>query len=208
MKITIKVAHLAALMLFSPRAGCGVRIEPGLRMVATNGTTLAVIRAEPGPGDTLTAPITISLDDCARIIQAAKLRRVTEIELSHANDEFWQAGTGGPVFVPLNLPYPDWRRVIPTRNSGEVTQIDPERLMLFRKAAKILRAPAVPRLVHGGPAGNVLVYLSNEPDFMGVIMRHQHGPQHLPLRSPSEFIAQATQPAPTCASAAPPLPRA
>lgn len=172
MKITIKVAHLAALMLFADK-----------------------------PGDTLTAPITIHVDDCAAIVKAAKVAVLKYVTLE-CDGEWWTSGLR-VIFKPLDLPYPLWRRIIPVNLSGEGSQFNASNLMLFKRASARLGVERPPRVMHNGKDG-ALVMIQGEPDFIGVVMPLRFTDVGWPTDL-AGFTDQATPPAPTCASAAPPV---
>ena len=74
-------------------------------------------------------------------------------------------------FAPVDLRYPEYRRVFPKAMSGEPGQFDPQLLVAFANAGKTLmhksHAP-VPRLAYNGD--NARVTFDNYDEFVGVIM--------------------------------------
>ena len=90
-------------------------------------------------------------------------------------------------FEPINAAYPNYRRIIPAKPSGEAAQFDANLITPFAKAAKALGAiyDKVPRVLikHNGN-GAALVSFGRDDEYIGVIMPLRPLPQLTPPCAP------------------------
>ena len=154
----------------------GVLIEAssaGVRLVATDGHVLLVVRA-PGDVDTDTWTGIIPVE----VVKAAlawKGNKTLPIILIPGEPEcrLTRATGEAVVFVPAPGPFPDYRKVIPRAPDGTASFYDPDLLVRFKRAAEDLGSNlGLFGLLPGGD-GSGLVYISD--DAVGVIMPIRSG---------------------------------
>lgn len=79
----------------------------------------------------------------------------------------------GCSFQPIDTQFPDYRRIIPDKCSGEVAQFNPDYIAAFAKAACALGSESgYATIAHNGN-GAALVNIG-QPDFIGVLMPLRH----------------------------------
>jgi len=160
----------------------GVLVEAspaGVRLTATDGAALLVVRAAGEPDtDTWTGIIPSDVIKAALAWKGGKSLPIVlvpgepECRLTRATGE-------AVVFVPAPGPFPDYRKVIPAAPSGAASFYDPDLLARFKRAAEDLGSDlGLFGMMHGGD-GSGLVYLT--ADATGVIM---------PMRSGGLDVAQ------------------
>ena len=148
----------------------GVLIEAspaGVRLVATDGHVLLVVRA-PGDVDTDTWTGIVP----SEVIRAAltwKGNKTLPIILLPGEPECrLTRATGEAVVFDGGGTFPDYRKVIPKAPDGKLSHYDPDLLVRFKRAAEDLgSAKGLFDLLPGGDRGG-LVYLT--ADATGVIM--------------------------------------
>ena len=154
----------------------GVLVEAspaGVRLVATDGHAMLVVRA-PGEPDTDTWTGIIPSD----VIKAAlawKGNKTLPIILIPGEPECRLTRATGEalVFVPAAGPFPDYRKVIPKAPDGKPSHYDPDLLTRFKRAAEDLGSNlGLFGLLPGGD-GPGLVYISD--DAVGVVMPMRSG---------------------------------
>ena len=154
----------------------GVLIEAspaGVRLVATDGAALLVVRAAADTDtDTWTGIIPSDVVKAALAWKGGKSLPIwlvpgkPECRLTRATGE-------ALVFVPVAGPFPDYRKVIPAAPSGAASFYDPDLLARFKRAAEDLGSDlGLFGLLPGGD-GSGLVYLTS--DAVGVIMPMRSG---------------------------------
>lgn len=206
-KLTVRAEAIAVLKLFAADKAVryylnGINLEIGrkeTRLVATDGAMLGCFRVESEQPD-VDAPLTniIIPNDLLKPIKPTGLVEITIGELETKDN-----GKGEEVPVsnarPVTLTYaglsmsgktvdgkfPDFRRVIPAKVSGQPAQFDPRFTGTLAKAWSILHGGKGPHLAAIGFNGNdgALLDLADE-NFVGVIM---------PLR-PNAVTAPETPP--------------
>ena len=150
----------------------GVLVEAspaGVRLVATDGHVLLVVRAAGEPDtDTWTGIIP---SNAIKAALAWKGGKIWTIFLTPGEPEckLTRVTTGEAVaFVPAQGPFPDYRKVIPKAPDGKPSHYDPDLLVRFKRAAEDLGSEkGLFGLLPGGDRGG-LVYLTD--DATGVIM--------------------------------------
>ena len=154
----------------------GVLIEAspaGVRLVATDGHAMLVVRAAGEPDtDTWTG---IVPSDVIRAALTWKGNRTLPIILIPGETECrLTRATGEAVaFVPVAGPFPDYRKVIPKAPDGKPSHYDPDLLVKFKRAAEDLGSKkGLFDLLPGGDRGG-LVYLTD--DAVGVVMPMRSG---------------------------------
>ena len=154
----------------------GVLVEAssaGVRLVATDGHVLLVVRA---PGDVDTDTWTgIMPADVIRAALTWKGSKTLPIILIPGEPECRLTRATGEalVFVPAPGPFPDYRKVIPQAPSGDASFYDPDLLARFKRAAEDLGSNlGLFGLLPGGD-GSGLVYISDAA--VGVIMPMRSG---------------------------------
>ena len=154
----------------------GVLVEAspaGVRLVATDGHVLLVVRAAGEPDtDTWTGIVP------ADVIRAALAwkggRNLPVILIPGAPECRLTRATGEAlVFVPAPGPFPDYLKVIPKAPDGTASYYDPDLLVRFKRAAEDLGSNlGLFGLLPGGD-GPGLVYLTE--DAVGVVMPMRSG---------------------------------
>ena len=149
----------------------GVLVEAspaGVRLVATDGHVMLVVRAAGEPDtDTWTGIIP---SDVIRAALAWKGSKTLPIILIPGEPECRLTRATGEalVFVPAPGPFPDYRKVIPAAPDGKPSHYDPDLLVRFKRAAEDLGSNlGLFGLLPGGDRGG-LVYLTD--DAVGVVM--------------------------------------
>ena len=154
----------------------GVLVEAspaGIRLAATDGHVMLVQRAAAEPDtDTWTGIIPSDVIRAALAWKGSKnlpiilLPGEPECRLTRATGE-------AVVFVPAPGPFPDYRRVIPKKPSGDASFYDPDLLVRFKRAAEDLGSNLGLFGLRQGGDGAGLVYLT--ADAVGVIMPMRAG---------------------------------
>lgn len=141
--------------------GVLVEVMPSeIRVAATDGSIAAVLRT---PGETGHLFSVIVPYDAIVLALAGKS---ASLELGCENSQ-WRLG---PInFAPVQGVFPDYRRVIPCRASGEAAHFDVDLLAKFRKLGKALGHKSQPIIRQNGQDG-AQVQFYGDHDFVGVIM--------------------------------------
>ena len=192
-KLIVRAEIIAVLKLFASDKDVryylnGINLEIGAtesRLVATDGSMLGCFRVESEQPE-VDAPLTdiIIPNDLLKAIKPSGMVEITIGELETKDN-----GKGEKVPVsnarPVTLTYaglsmsgktmdgkfPDFRRVIPAKVSGQPAQFDPRFTSTLAKAWSILHGGKGPHCVGLGFNGNdgALITLADE-NFVGVIM--------------------------------------
>lgn len=141
--------------------------ESEVMIISTNGEVLFACHADI---DNMT---TESLDqiiiDSETVKQAIKQcdKKQTYIFLKSLANNLYQLGN--IVFTPVDVKYPDYRRVIPTITNGETAQFKTENIMAISKAICLYQGTKYePELKYNGNSASVMV--SNNGKAICVIM--------------------------------------
>jgi DNA polymerase-3 subunit beta len=146
--------------------------ENGRFYVATDGHKLVTIRETRQETDAIGQWI-IPRD----VILGIKLQKAgrnpvehAELETEGAKAKLDYCGTG-TVFAFVDGKFPDWRRVIPSKTSGETAQFNPDYLVAIRDCAAatigIGKCSGLYLAHNGNSAG---LYQTGDVNFIGVIM--------------------------------------
>lgn len=206
-KLTVRAEIIAVLKLFASDKDVryylnGIALEIGAaesRLVATNGSMLGCIRIVSEQPE-VTAPLTniIIPNDLLKSIKPSGMVEITIGDLETKDN-----GKGEQVPVsnsrPITLTYagvsisgktmdgifPEFRRVIPSKVSGQPAQFDPRFTGTLAKAWSIIHGGRGPHLVGIGFNGTdgALIDLAYE-DFTGVIMPLRSNAITAPVASP------------------------
>jgi len=154
----------------------GVLVEAspaGVRLVATDGAALLVVRAAADANtDTWTGIISSDVVKAALAWKGGKALPIVLIP-GKFECQLTRAMGGAVVFVPVAGPFPDYRKVIPAAPSGAASFYDPDLLARFKRAAEDLDSNlGLFGLLQGGD-GPGLVYLTD--DVAGVVMPIRSG---------------------------------
>ena len=192
-KLTVRAEIIAALKLFAADKDVrfylnGINLEIGAtesRLVATNGHSLGCFRIESEQPEVITPLGNIIIPN--DLLKPIKAKGMVEIAIGPLETKKDAKGEEVPVSSarPVTLTYagvsmsgktldgifPDWRRVIPSKVSGEAAQFDPAYIGTLAKAWSILHGGKGPHRVGLGFNGNngALITLADE-NFVGVIM--------------------------------------
>lgn len=144
--------------------------DAGRFYVATDGHKLVAIREARQDGD-INGEYLIPRD----VILGIKLSKRPAIDTAEFNQESGKAsitycGTETR-FGLVDGKFPDWRRVIPSKTSGEIAQFNPDYMTAIRDCAAaavgIGKYSGLTMLHNGNSAG---LYQCNDVNFIGVIM--------------------------------------
>lgn len=171
----IQIDVLKAMLLFAAKDDVrtylnAIYVEAGpkgARLTATDGHVLACYQLDEDAHGVLDAVIPRELIERALKVSP---KRLTHLSLSIQDG---QARLGELTSPLINSPYPHYRKVIPKSVNGTPGQYDPELLVRFSKAVKILNGEYT-TLAYNGPESAAWVSI-NIPQFFGVIM---------PIRNP------------------------
>jgi DNA polymerase-3 subunit beta len=146
--------------------------ETDTRLVSTDGNILSVQRLiTRNVLDTGPVELIIPIETCEKI-KSHKGDLPVELTLK---DGQWCLVDYGTMhfFTPIDRKFPDFKRVIPVKCSGEVGQFQIALLSRFEKAAKILGAKCksipVVSISHNGRDA-ALVSIGRDHEYLGVIM--------------------------------------
>ena len=154
----------------------GVLVEAspaGVRLVATDGHAMLVVRAAGEPDtDTWTGIVPA---DAIKAALAWKGNRTLPIILLPGEPEcrLTRATGEAVVFVPAAGPFPDYRRVIPKAPDGKASFYDPDFMVRFKRAAEDLGSDKGLFGLRQGGDGSGLIYISD--DAVGVVMPMRSG---------------------------------
>ena len=153
----------------------GVQLEvtdAGRFYVATDGHKLVAIREARQEGD-VNGDYLIPRD----VILGVKIQKAgrnpveyAEFELSDGKPSITYCGTETR-FNLVDGKFPDWRRVVPTKVSGEIAQFNPDYLVEIRDCAAAtigIGKYSGLCLLHNGNSASL--YQADSTDFIGVIM--------------------------------------
>ena len=191
-KLTVRAEAIAVLKLFAAVKVVryrlnGINLEIGrkeTRLVATNGTMLGCFRVESEQPEVTTPLGNIIIPN--DLLKPIKAKGMVEILIGPLETKKDAKGEEVPVSNarPVTLTYaglsmsgktldgtfPDFRRVIPSKVSGQPAQFDPRLTGTLAKAWSILHGGKGPHCVGLGFNGNdgALITLADE-NFVGVI---------------------------------------
>jgi DNA polymerase-3 subunit beta len=136
-----------------------------VRLVATNGSILAVLRDVNLVGENPVFPDVIIPNETVKKALTPKSETLT---LTYDPDsKKWTLGDIG--FTPIDGKFPEYRRAVPVSSSGEVAQFDPDLCIVFAKIAKILDCNSPPVIRHNGSFGAQVSLYGREDEFVGTI---------------------------------------
>lgn len=146
--------------------GVYVESNPALtRIVATNGHMLAgYCDARDNQGE---CEIIIPNDVVKTALALKVPDSVKEIRMYRDINGSWRLGD--VLFSPVDGKYPDWRRTIPLKLSGQAGYFNPDYLALFAKMARDLGKSDSPTVGYNGLDESALIDLKEE-GFFGVCM--------------------------------------
>jgi len=179
MQVNLKTINALAKYI-APKADVryylnGVLVEvtdAGRFYVATDGHKLVTIRESRQEADPIgqwiiprDVILNIKLQKAGRTVL-----EFAELETDGAKAKIDYCGTG-TVFSFVDGKFPDWRRVIPSKTSGEIAQFNPDYLVAIRDCAAAtvgISGYSGLSLLHNGSSTSL--YQANSPDFIGIIM--------------------------------------
>jgi len=175
MKATIENRLLQSLAIMTPKNDVraylnAIYINKG-RAVVTNGHYLILVRTPEFEGE----------DSCYIMPEWVKGIKTDKVTIETVDNGIMVNGVTYPKYDQGR--YPDYRRVIPEKTSGEPAQFSTKYLAMFAKVEKLLgkgeefdkekgifvSAPGMLTIHHNGE--NAAIITSNaSPDFLGVLM--------------------------------------
>lgn len=198
MKITIMRDQLVAALCTTAKADIryylnGVYVEATnaeTRLTSTDGHVMSTQRADAVGDNEVDGVIRI-------IIPTSALEGIKKHKTIHTVEVNDDGGSWGIVdyparigFTPVEGQFPDYRRIIPARLSGEPGQFDPRLIAQFTKAATALGATheKIPRvLINHNGKDCALVSLGRDTEYVGVIAPLKPLPQFLPSDAPPSW---------------------
>ena len=172
MEVKIKASHLKAAACFSGEGDLreylnGVFVEVcvfEIRLTATNGHVIGVLRDKENAGDYPDMPAIIIPN---YTVLTALSQKTPFYSLSFLEDKW---SLNGIAFTPIpSKCYPDYRRGIPGRHSGVGAQFNLRLLARFDKAAKALGIKSNPIIRHNGDGAAQVQFDGFDAEFVGAI---------------------------------------
>ena len=200
-QVEIQAAHIRALSHLAAVGdlrfylnGVMLQASPETLLIATNGVLLGCLRTKQ-----IASGVFEVLIPNATIKQMGKIKGPVEVGSDDGVNWTIRAGAMLLGWKAEGGVFPDFRRVLPTKTTGEAAQFDARQVVQFWKAAKELDALQADThsvlLGHNG-AGAATVTLPGEPSFAGALM---------PLNAGDKFPKPQTA-APDWARGAPYIP--
>ena len=182
MKLLLKTDYLKAAILCASTETTryylkGVHItgvDNMFNVVATDGKSLfAALQQDASETDApLSFTFTIPLDICKLAVKAVGRNPVAVIELPQANFESGRATIAGIGFDAIEAgTYPDWRRVVPEKTTGETAHFDANLVAIWAKVGKVFKSN--PHFYHNG-TGPAFITLGDDNAF-GLLMPMRDG---------------------------------
>lgn len=178
MRFTLAVKDLKAVGLFASidvwrnvLRGVLVEYSPErVRLVATDGYTMGVIERFTLESDiTESGKLVIPSSAIKRALfgWARKEKRIS-LSSSEIQDEF---RLGDVVFIraDANAKYPEHRKVVISKPSGEPGEYNPVLMARFSAAAKILGAYLIPQFGQNGPENAAVALMHGDDGFYGLL---------------------------------------
>lgn len=153
----------------------GVLIEARERhvtYVASDGHILIAAREDlDGARDTpLIGDFIIPLNIITRF-KLAQLKKFPFAVLSKKGDNMAIEFNGERIeFLPIDGTFPDWRRVIPSKISGDTAQFNPALLSRLSAAKKIFGETELITIAHNGSAPAVVSFGADTKNAFGIVM--------------------------------------
>lgn len=213
-QFTISINALKGLDLLAAKGGIryylnGVNVEfntTTTRLIATNGHILGIENLTQNLENTGAGSLIIPSD----IIKALKpvIKSAGIVQVRQTDTGHWEIDNYGTkiTFSPVEGRFPDYARVVSgAATSGQAAQYDPEYLVAFLKAAKLLTGAKNPSIeIMQSGHDKALVHIKGLDSFVGVIMPNkgltgdeQAGGRANPsLYAPLTETAGAVQPEP------------
>lgn len=143
------------------------------RIVATDGHKMGVVR-HAVENDIDTDVSLIVPTSVIGLLKASKSdgNKIVNIEIDNDVHTLCAPFTGLRAgFTPVEGRFPDYRRVVPAKPSGEFAHFMPQLLMEFVKCGQLLtgKAIVVPRLEHNGKSSGRVTF-DGFDNFIGVVM--------------------------------------
>jgi len=147
----INVSTLKALLLFAAKKDIryyinGVHFESGANgtlAVATNGHCLAVARLDREAAENIS--FTVPREHLDNVVKGAK----GAIDINKVNDtQCTLNSSNGQITVPLcDGKFPDWRRVVSAKQTGERAYFHPDYSALVNKAGQMASSRLLPYVI-------------------------------------------------------------
>ncbi|MBO1859364.1 DNA polymerase III subunit beta [Burkholderia cenocepacia] len=152
---------------------CVEAYEKETRIIATDGHRMAVVRVRAenfgvSPGTQFIIPratvealkVTKPLRDLPISIEGPD-EKTGEYRMTYATDVI--------IFRAVEGKFPDYRRVVPQRTSGEPTQLNPAYLLDMRKSVELLGSKRI-HVQYNGTDATVITAEDTKIEFVGVVM--------------------------------------
>ena len=177
----IPTAHLKAALLFAAKKDVRIHLNAVLiewdhdnvSIVATDGHRLF---AATHPMDETVEPgsVIVPYEDVKRALSGYKAEY---IEFTPNADHLMQTATLGSVsFQPSHGTYPDWRRVVPAKISGEAAQFNSAYVGDLAKASKALGVKDAQAYIYHNGYDAALVTFGGREDCFAILMPMRSGP--------------------------------
>lgn len=177
--INIKPLELKAISLFAPDADIryylnGVLVEANAtttRLVATNGHYLAMFETRDTENENVEREeIIVPIKAVQAIVKAISSKLNIDVQLMIDGDRYELRYVDTiVVFSPCDGKFPDYKRVMPDKMSGEQAQFNGDYLTLINKAQRLFTKKLSAMIWHNGD-DSALFQLQEADNFIGVIM--------------------------------------
>jgi DNA polymerase-3 subunit beta len=177
--ITIKPLELKALSLFAPSADIrqhlnGVLVEANAattRLVVTNGHYLGLFDTAAENEGVDREEIIVPIHAIESIKKAMGRSSYGDVQLVIDEGKYELHHSGQTVaFAPIDGKFPDYKRAIPERVSGEQAQFNGEYLADIHKVQRLFSKTLSAMIWPSGDDGSALFQLQGADNFIGVIM--------------------------------------
>ena len=180
--------HLVAATICAARdnlrpASRGVRAEitaAGTLLVATNGREMVALFSESAPdadNSTVLASATIPLALCKLIKRGPIVPRKWETMLEIDGDTVRVTADGITYeSAAVASEYPDWRKVVPTKLTGDASTFDPKHLTNFARINRIISGAKFPPGISHNGNDACIVHLGYPGRAFGVLMPFRNTP--------------------------------
>lgn len=195
-KVFVDAGYLKALLRIAPKQDiryylCGVFIEATTThttMVATDGHRLLVLRKRVENAIEKSIKFILAREIVENIVRF-NLKTMTSIELWQEDKNKWSTcltkmNCSTIQFGVIEAEYPDYRRVIPEKVSGEAGCFNADYLSDFKKIASDIGNLGQPTLLQNGGDRCAVVLFGSNPDCFGIVMPMKVDTQHANWEKP------------------------
>ena len=140
------------------------------RLISSAGSVMSVQRADAKGDNDVEGAVKVLLP--LALLERVKKNRLSDhVEIIRIGDDWHMRDDAAQIsFKPMEDRYPDYRRILPAKLSGDAARFDPALLQVFVKAAAVFGLK--PHEVQLSPDGEkgMLVSIGRDTEYIGVLM--------------------------------------